>query len=168
MQAKKSKGATPHFHRYAGTARGRRDHSRERARYAGNLEGFVRPCGLTTCSKLWVYRLAIWEANKSTSGGKVSRGAEDTTTAHNTLHILRAYIGEAGLSVGHRPAPPVAQIGWQDQRCARLIFTKRGGYGLLLALDSRLGKGRLAARPRWDPSSACRTCKQDRGRGPPP
>lgn len=33
--------------------------------------------------------------------GKVSRGARDTTTGKSTLHILRAWVSEAGLSVSH-------------------------------------------------------------------
>lgn len=33
--------------------------------------------------------------------GKVSRGAKDSTTGKSTLHILRAWVSEASLSVGH-------------------------------------------------------------------
>ncbi|MBL9177670.1 MAG: ISAs1 family transposase [Verrucomicrobiaceae bacterium] len=48
--------------------------------------------------------LALWVGELSgrhiAIDGKVSRGAKDTTTGKSTLHLLRAWVSEAGLSVG--------------------------------------------------------------------
>ena len=48
--------------------------------------------------ELWVGDLS---GKQVTIDGKVSRGAKDTTTGRSTLHVLRAWVSEAGLSVGH-------------------------------------------------------------------
>ena len=37
--------------------------------------------------------------------GKVSRGAKDPATGKSTLHLLRAWVGEASLSVGYAACP---------------------------------------------------------------
>jgi predicted transposase YbfD/YdcC len=48
--------------------------------------------------ELWVGGL---DGKQVTIDGKVSRGAKDSATGKSTLHILRAWVSEASLSVGH-------------------------------------------------------------------
>ncbi len=58
----------------------------------------LRPDDLLEIMELWVGDLA---GKQVTIDGKVSRGAKDTTTGKSALHILRAWVSEASLSVGH-------------------------------------------------------------------
>lgn len=58
----------------------------------------LRPDDLLEIMELWVGDLA---GKQVTIDGKVSRVAKDTTTGKSTLHILRAWVSEASLSVGH-------------------------------------------------------------------
>lgn len=58
----------------------------------------LQPDALLEIMELWVGEL---DGRQVTIDGKVSRGAKDGTTGKSTLHILRAWVSEAGLSVGH-------------------------------------------------------------------
>jgi len=58
----------------------------------------LRPDDMLEIMELWVGDL---EGKQVAIDGKVSRGAKDTRTGRSTLHILRAWVSEAGLSVGH-------------------------------------------------------------------
>jgi predicted transposase YbfD/YdcC len=58
----------------------------------------LRPDTLLEIMELWVGDL---DGKQVAIDGKVSRGAKDTTTGKSTLHILRAWVSEASLSVGH-------------------------------------------------------------------
>lgn len=57
----------------------------------------LRPDALLGILEPWVGELS---GKHIAIDGKVSRGAKDTTTGKSTLHILRAWASEAGLSVG--------------------------------------------------------------------
>lgn len=58
----------------------------------------LQPDALLEIMELWVGDL---DGKQVTIDGKVSRGAKDTTTGRSSLHILRAWVSEASLSVGH-------------------------------------------------------------------
>lgn len=58
----------------------------------------LQPELLLEIMELWVGEL---DGKHIAIDGKVSRGAKDSTTGRSTLHILRAWVSEAGLSVGH-------------------------------------------------------------------
>lgn len=58
----------------------------------------LQPGPLLEIMELWVGEL---DGKHVAIDGKVSRGAKDSTTGRSTLHILRAWVSEAGLSVGH-------------------------------------------------------------------
>lgn len=58
----------------------------------------LQPGLMLEIMELWVGQL---EGKHVAIDGKVSRGAKDSTTGRSTLHILRAWVGAAGLSVGH-------------------------------------------------------------------
>lgn len=63
-----------------------------------NVFHALQPELLVEIMELWVGEL---EGKHVAIDGKVSRGAKDSTTGRSTLHILRAWVGEASLSVGH-------------------------------------------------------------------
>lgn len=58
----------------------------------------LQPGPLLEIMELWGGQL---DGKHVAIDGKVSRGAKDSTTGRSILHILRAWGGEAGLSVGH-------------------------------------------------------------------
>ncbi len=58
----------------------------------------LQPELLLEIMELWVGGL---DGKQVTIDGKVSRGAKDSVTGKSTLHILRAWVSEASLSVGH-------------------------------------------------------------------
>jgi predicted transposase YbfD/YdcC len=58
----------------------------------------LQPELLIEIMELWVGELG---GKHIAIDGKVSRGAKDSTTGRSTLHILRAWVSEASLSVGH-------------------------------------------------------------------
>ncbi len=58
----------------------------------------LKPDDMLEIMELWVGDL---EGKQVAIDGKVSRGAKDTRTGRSTLHILRAWVSEAGLSVCH-------------------------------------------------------------------
>ena len=58
----------------------------------------LRPDDLLEIMELWVGEL---DGKQVTIDGKVSRGAKDSATGKSSLHILRAWVSEASLSVGH-------------------------------------------------------------------
>ncbi len=58
----------------------------------------LRPDTLLEIMELWVGDL---DGKQVAIDGKVSRGAKDSATGKSTLHILRAWVSEASLSVGH-------------------------------------------------------------------
>ena len=62
----------------------------------GNVLLALRPDALLGILEPWVGELS---GKHFAIDGKVSRGAKDTTTGKSTLHILRAWASEAGLSV---------------------------------------------------------------------
>lgn len=57
----------------------------------------LKPDTLLEIMELWVGDL---DGKQVTIDGKVSRGAKDSATGKSTLHILRAWVSEASLSVG--------------------------------------------------------------------
>lgn len=58
----------------------------------------LRPDALLEIMELWVGEL---DGKQVTIDGKVSRGAKDSATGRSSLHILRAWVSEASLSVCH-------------------------------------------------------------------
>lgn len=62
----------------------------------------LQPELLLEIMERWVGELG---GKQITIDGKVSRGAKDPTTGRSTLHILRAWVSEASLSVGHEVWP---------------------------------------------------------------
>lgn len=58
----------------------------------------LQPDALLEIMELWVGEL---DGKQVAIDGKVSRGVKDGVTGRSTLHILRAWVSEAGLSVGH-------------------------------------------------------------------
>ena len=58
----------------------------------------LQPDALLEIMELWVGEL---DGKQVTIDGKVSRGAKDGVTGKSSLHILRAWVSDAGLSVGH-------------------------------------------------------------------
>ncbi|WP_294233588.1 ISAs1 family transposase [Prosthecobacter sp.] len=63
-----------------------------------NVFHALQPELLLEIMELWVGAL---DGRQVAIDGKVSRGTKDSTTGRSTLHILRAWVSEAGLSVGH-------------------------------------------------------------------
>lgn len=57
----------------------------------------LKPAALLEIMQQWVGELA---GKHVAIDGKVSRGAKDTHTGKSTLHLLRAWVSEASLSVG--------------------------------------------------------------------
>jgi predicted transposase YbfD/YdcC len=58
----------------------------------------LQPELMVEIMELWVGEL---DGKHVSIDGKVGRGAKDTTTGRSTLHILRAWVSDTSLSVGH-------------------------------------------------------------------
>ena len=60
----------------------------------------LQPGALLAVMKQWVGELG---GKHLAIDGKVSRGAKDPETGKSSLHLLRAWVGEASLSAGNVP-----------------------------------------------------------------
>ncbi len=97
----------------------------------------LRPDDLLEIMELWVGDL---EGKQVTIDGKVSRGAKDTATGRSTLHILRAWVSEAGLSVGHEVC---AEKSNELEALPRLL-AKLQLHGAIVTIDAMGGHPDIA------------------------
>ena len=97
----------------------------------------LRPDALLEIMELWVGELA---GKQVTIDGKVSRGAKDTTTGKSTLHILRAWVSEASLSVGHEVC---AEKSNELEALPRLL-AKLQLHGAIVTIDAMGGHPAIA------------------------
>lgn len=97
----------------------------------------LRPDDLLEIMELWVGDLA---GKQVTIDGKVSRGAKDTTTGKSTLHILRAWVSEASLSVGHEVC---AEKSNELEALPRLL-AKLQLHGAIVTIDAMGGHPDIA------------------------
>lgn len=102
-----------------------------------NVFLFLRPDDLLEIMELWVGDLA---GRQVTIDGKVSRGAKDTTTGKSTLHILRAWVSEASLSVGHEVC---AEKSNELEALPRLL-AKLQLHGAIVTIDAMGGHPDIA------------------------
>lgn len=97
----------------------------------------LRPDDLLEIMELWVGDL---DGKQVTIDGKVSRGAKDTSTGRSTLHILRAWVSEAGLSVGHEVC---AEKSNELEALPRLL-AKLQLHGAIVTIDAMGGHPDIA------------------------
>lgn len=97
----------------------------------------LQPDALLEIMELWVGEL---EGRQVTIDGKVSRGAKDGVTGRSTLHILRAWVSEAGLSVGHEVC---AEKSNELEALPRLL-SKLQLHGAVVTIDAMGGHPEIA------------------------
>lgn len=97
----------------------------------------LQPDALLEIMELWVGQL---EGKQVTIDGKVSRGAKDGDTGRSSLHILRAWVSEAGLSVGHEVC---AEKSNELEALPRLL-SKLQLHGAVVTIDAMAGHPDIA------------------------
>ena len=97
----------------------------------------LQPDALLEIMELWVGGL---DGKQVTIDGKVSRGAKDGITGRSTLHILRAWVSEAGLSVGHEVC---AEKSNELEALPRLL-SKLQLHGAVVTIDAMGGHPEIA------------------------
>ena len=98
----------------------------------------LRPDTLLEIMELWVGDLA---GRQVTIDGKVSRGAKDSATGKSSLHILRAWVSEASLSVGHEVC---AEKSNELEALPRLL-AKLQLHGAVVTIDAMGGHPDIAS-----------------------
>ena len=102
-----------------------------------NVFHALQPELLLEILELWVGEL---DGKQVAIDGKVSRGAKDSTTGRSTLHILRAWVSEASLSVGHEVC---AEKGNELEALPRLL-AKLQLHGATVTIDAMGGHPEIA------------------------
>ena len=97
----------------------------------------LRPDTLLEIMELWVGDL---EGKHVAIDGKVSRGAKDTTTGKSSLHILRAWVSEASLSVGHE----VCEEKSNELAALPRLLAKLQLHGATVSIDAMGGHPEVA------------------------
>ncbi|OYW70010.1 MAG: hypothetical protein B7Z21_00310 [Verrucomicrobiales bacterium 32-60-5] len=97
----------------------------------------LQPEALLEIMELWVGEL---DGKQVTIDGKVSRGAKDDDTGKSSLHILRAWVSEAGLSVGHEVC---AEKSNELEALPRLL-SKLQLHGAVVTIDAMGGHPDIA------------------------
>jgi len=97
----------------------------------------LQPDALLEIMELWVGGL---DGKQVTIDGKVSRGTKDAVTGRSTLHILRAWVSEAGLSVGHEVC---AEKSNELEALPRLL-SKLQLHGAVVTIDAMGGHPEIA------------------------
>ena len=97
----------------------------------------LQPDALLEIMELWVGEL---DGKQVTIDGKVSRGAKDSVTGRSTLHILRAWVSAAGLSVGHEVC---AEKSNELEALPRLL-SKLQLHGAVVTIDAMGGHPDIA------------------------
>lgn len=102
-----------------------------------NVFHALQPEALLEIMELWVGEL---DGKQVTIDGKVSRGAKDCATGRSSLHILRAWVSEAGLSVGHEAC---AEKSNEIEALPRLL-AKLQLHGAVVTIDAMAGHPGIA------------------------
>lgn len=97
----------------------------------------LQPDALLEIMELWVGDL---DGKQVTIDGKVSRGAKDSATGKSTLHILRAWVSEASLSVGQEVC---AEKSNELEALPRLL-AKLQLHGATVTIDAMGGHPKIA------------------------
>jgi predicted transposase YbfD/YdcC len=97
----------------------------------------LQPDALLEIMELWVGGL---DGKQVTIDGKVSRGAKDGATGRSTLHILRAWVSEAGLSVGHEVCAEKSN----ELEALPCLLAKLQLHGAIVTIDAMGGHPDIA------------------------
>lgn len=97
----------------------------------------LRPDALLEILALWVGEL---DGKHIAIDGKVSRGAKDSATGKSTLHLLRAWVSEASLSVGHE----VCLEKSNELEALPRLLAKLQLHGAIVSIDAMGGHPEVA------------------------